>query len=88
MNSTKKKNAPSAASKSVVSLIIETDDKKALRNVIEAAGGVVTVEYMTVSMLAADIPLSSLQDVLASPHALSIHKNRLQWLTDEGDGIT
>lgn len=65
----------------MVQLIFETDDKKALRDVIEAAGGTVTVEYKTVNMLAADVPLASLGDVLASPHVLRIHKDRVQQLT-------
>lgn len=79
----KEGDVPAAAPKGIVSLIFETDDKEALKNVIENAGGTVTVEYVTVNMLAADIPLSALRDVLASPHVLSVHKDRLQQLTDK-----
>lgn len=62
----------------VVQLIFETDDKKALRDIIEAAGGIVTIEYSVVDMLAADVPLEALGDVLTSPHVLQVHKDRLQ----------
>ena len=62
----------------MVQLIFETDDKKALRDIIEAAGGTVTIEYTSVDMVAADVPLKALSDVLASPHVLHIHKDRLQ----------
>lgn len=65
----------------MVQVIFETDDKNALRDVIEAAGGIVTVEYRTVNMLAADIPLARLGDVLTSPHVLRIHKDRVQRLS-------
>ncbi len=62
-----------------VSVIFETDDKQALKDAIEGAGGTVTIEYKTVDMLAADIPLKALGDVLANPHVLRVHKDRLQW---------
>jgi hypothetical protein len=61
-----------------VSLIIETDDKAALREVIEAAGGTVTIEYASVDMLAAEVPLSSLEDVMKSPHTVAVHKDKIQ----------
>ena len=64
--------------KGTVSLIFETDDKAALREAIEAAGGTVTIEYASVDMLAAEVPLSSLGDILESPHALSVHKDKVQ----------
>jgi hypothetical protein len=66
--------------KGTVSLIFETDDKAALREAIEAAGGTVTIEYASVDMLAAEVPLSSLEDILESPHALSVHKDKVQKL--------
>ena len=68
------------ALKKNVSLIIETDDKAALREVIEAAGGIVTIEYASVDMLAAEVPLSSLEDILKSPHTLAIYKDKIQKL--------
>lgn len=68
------------ALKKNVSLIIETDDKAALRKVIEAAGGTVTIEYASVDMLAAEVPLSSLEDVLKSPHTVAIYKDKIQKL--------
>lgn len=64
-----------------VSVIFETDDKQALKDAIEAAGGTVTIEYKTVDMLAADIPLKTLSDILSNPHVLHVHKDRLQWPT-------
>jgi len=64
----------------MVSLIFETDDKVALGNVIEATGGAVTIEYESVEMLAAQVPLLSLGDVLENPHCLYAHKDTIQHL--------
>lgn len=64
----------------MISLILETDDKNSLRKVIEAAGGIVTIEYDTVDMLAAEVPLQTVKEVLANPHVLRAHKDRVQRL--------
>jgi subtilisin family serine protease len=63
-----------------VSLIFKTDDKEALRIVIEGAGGIVTVEYESVDMLAADVPLISLGSVLTSTHVLEVCKDEMWYL--------
>ncbi|MBU7018147.1 MAG: hypothetical protein HXS44_11615 [Theionarchaea archaeon] len=70
------KNNPPELEK--VSLILETDDKAALKEVIEAAGGTVTIEYATVNMLAAEVPFASLKDILKSPHVVAIFKDKIR----------
>lgn len=77
----KKRNSSALPKSEMVSVIFETDDKIALKDAIEAAGGTVTIEYKTVEMLAAEVPLTTLRDVLANPHVLRVHKDRLQWPT-------
>ena len=62
----------------MIPLIFETDNKAALRTAIEAVGGHVTVEYMTVEMLAAEVPLSVLGDVLGNSHVLYAYKDYIQ----------
>jgi len=64
----------------MVSLIFETDDKVALGNAIEGAGGAVTIEYESVEMIAAQVPLLLLGDVLANPHCLYAHKDYMRYL--------
>jgi hypothetical protein len=59
----------------MISLIFKTDDKPALKNVIEAAGGTITIEYTSVDMVAADIPLKSLKTIQKSPHCLCVYKD-------------
>jgi subtilisin family serine protease len=65
-----------------VSVIFETSDKGALRNVVEAAGGTVTAEYVTVDMIAADVPLLAMESVLESPHVLHTYKDYMQHIPD------
>lgn len=72
--------------------IFETNDKQALRAAIEAAGGQVTIEYLTVNMLAAQVPLSEVTDILANPHVVNAYKDDLQYIPDppavsEGDNF-
>jgi hypothetical protein len=59
----------------MISLIFETDDKPALKNVIKAAGGIVTIEYTSANMLAASIPEDSLKTIQKSLHCLRIYKD-------------
>jgi serine protease AprX len=66
----------------MLSVILETNDKVALRNVIEGAGGTVTVEFLTVDMIAAEVPLLAMESVLASPHVLYTYKDRIQSIPD------
>jgi phosphoribosylaminoimidazole carboxylase (NCAIR synthetase) len=63
-----------------VSLIFKTDDKVALRDVIENAGGIVTAEFESVDMLAAQVPLSTLGSVLTNPHVLEVCKDEIWYL--------
>ncbi len=83
--------APEADSE-MVNVIIETDDATALTGAIVAAGGSVTVEFVTVPMIAAEIPLLTLGDVLENPHCLQAWKDRIQYLpsvpeVSEGDNF-
>ncbi|KYK34296.1 MAG: hypothetical protein AYK19_12315 [Theionarchaea archaeon DG-70-1] len=64
----------------MVSLIFEGNDKVAMRNVIEGAGGIVTIEYESVNMLAAQVPLATLGIVLASPHITEVFKDEMRYL--------
>ncbi|MBU7015246.1 MAG: S8 family serine peptidase [Theionarchaea archaeon] len=82
----------SAPSGEDVHLIFETTDKAGLTNVINAAGGHVTTEFVTVDMLAAEIPFSALEDVLGSSYIVSVWKDRVQTLpevpeTTDGDNF-
>jgi hypothetical protein len=75
-----------------VRMIFETTDKAGLTNVINAAGGHVTVEFITVDMLAAEIPMSTIGDVLGSSYIVSAWKDRIQTLPEvpevsEGDNF-
>lgn len=54
----------------LISVIFETDDYPALKKIIEASGGSVTIEYKSVNMLAASIPPGSLKTIQKSPHCL------------------
>ena len=64
----------------MVSLIFEGDDQAALIEAIEYAGGVVTVVYESVPMVAADVPLSTLGSVLANPHVTEVYKDEIRYL--------
>ncbi len=77
----------------MTAVIFETDNKQALTDVIVAAGGHVTVEFITVNMLAAEVPVLSLKNVLESSHVLGVWKDRIQTIPDvpevsEGDDFT
>jgi subtilisin family serine protease len=63
-----------------VSLIFETNNKAALKSLIEGAGGIVTVEYQSVEMLAADVPLATLGSVLMSSYVLEVFKDEMRYL--------
>ncbi len=70
---------PVAAPESeMLPVIFETDDKVALGNAVVAAGGVVTIEFETVPMIAAQVPLLGMEDVLENPHCLGAYKDRIQ----------
>jgi len=70
---------PVAAPESeMLAVIFETDDKVALGNAIVAAGGVVTIEFETVPMIAAQVPLLGMENVLSNPHCLGAYKDRIQ----------
>jgi hypothetical protein len=60
----------------MVPLIFEYNNKDALINVIEAAGGEITVEFATVELIAATVPLLSMGDVLGSPYVETAWKDR------------
>lgn len=68
-----------------VSVIFETDNKEALRDVIENVGGTVTIEYVTVDMIAAEVPLLSMELVLESPHVLHAYKDYIRYIPDFPD---
>jgi subtilisin family serine protease len=74
----------------MVPLIFETTDKQGLRNVIEAAGGIVTIEYTSVDMLAAEVPVTSVGSVLESSYIVEAWKDNLRYIPDppeaEGEG--
>jgi subtilisin family serine protease len=74
---------PVAASEGeVIRLIFETDNKDALGNVIEAAGGTVTIEFVTVPLIAAEVPLTTVDDVMSSPHVLDVYKDEIQCIPE------
>jgi subtilisin family serine protease len=66
----------------MVPVIFETDDVAALTSAINAAGGTVTIEFVTVPMIAANVPLDTLADVLGNPHCLQSYKDRIQTLPE------
>lgn len=68
-----------------VPVIFETDDKDALRHVIENVGGTVTIEYVTVDMIAAEVPLLAVELVLESPHVLHMYKDYMRYIPDFPD---
>lgn len=70
----------SAPEGEMVSLIFEGTDKVAMRNLIEGAGGIVTIEYASVNMLAAQVPLSTLGSVLSSPVITEVFKDEIRYL--------
>lgn len=77
----------------MVNVIFETDDVQALTSTIEGVGGQVTITYINVDYIAAEVPLLSLGDVLASPHCLQMWKDRIQEMpavpeVSEGDNFT
>lgn len=63
-----------------VSMIFETDNKQALKNEIIALGGMVTIEYDNVDMLAAEVPISVLESLLSNPHVIKIYKDEMRSL--------
>lgn len=76
----------------MTNVIFETDDVGALTNAINAAGGTVTIEFETVPMIAAEVPVLSLKDVLDSPYCLNVWKDKMQNIPEtpevsEGDNF-
>ena len=70
----------------MIPLIFETDNKAALRSAIEDAGGIVTIEYLTVDMIAAEVPLLAAEGVTANPHVLHVYKDYIRSIPDiQGD---
>ena len=63
-----------------VSLIFEGDDQGALMNAIQNAGGIITVIYESVPMVAANVPLSALGSLLMNPHVLEVYKDEMMYL--------
>ncbi|MGD2248676.1 MAG: hypothetical protein PVF58_09735 [Candidatus Methanofastidiosia archaeon] len=59
----------------MISRIFETDDNPALKDIIKAAGGTITIEYTSVNMLAASIPQDALKTIQKSPHCLRVYKD-------------
>ncbi len=69
-----------------IPLIFETDNAAVLRTVIEGVGGTVTIEYLTVNMIAAQVPLLAVESVTGNPHVLHVYKDRMQSIPDfQGD---
>ena len=85
---------PVAAPESeMINVIFETDDVTALTNVINAAGGSVTIVFDNAPMLAAEVPLLAAKDVVANPHCLAAYKDKIRAVPDvpdvsEGDNFT
>ncbi|MBU7018145.1 MAG: S8 family serine peptidase [Theionarchaea archaeon] len=63
-----------------VSLIFEGDDQEALMDAIQYAGGIITVIYESVPMVAAEVPLSTLGSLLMNPHVLEVYKDEMMYL--------
>ncbi|MBU7017425.1 MAG: hypothetical protein HXS44_07945, partial [Theionarchaea archaeon] len=69
-----------------IPLIFETDNAAVLRTVIEGVGGTVTIEFLTVNMIAAEVPLLAVESVTGNPHVLHVYKDRMQSIPDfQGD---